>query len=71
MSKHIKKGLRSTVTSIDWHPNNFLIAAGSADFKARVYSAYVKEIEDKPKETPWGKKMPFGNLMGEFSNSGG
>lgn len=71
MSKHIKKPLRSTVTSIDWHPNNYLIAAGCADFKSRVFSAYVKEIEEKPAETVWGKKMPFGNIMAEFTNGGG
>ncbi|XP_041378819.1 actin-related protein 2/3 complex subunit 1A-like [Gigantopelta aegis] len=71
VSKHIKKPLRSTVTSLDWHPNNYLIAAGCSDFKARVFSTYVKEIEEKPNETVWGKKMPFGNVMAEFSNGGG
>ena len=35
VSKHIKKPLRSTVLSIDWHPNNYLIAVGTCDFKAR------------------------------------
>ena len=35
VSKHIKKPIRSTVLSIDWHPNNYLLAAGSSDFKAR------------------------------------
>jgi len=71
VSKHIKKPIRSTVLSLDWHPNNILIAAGSSDFKARVFSAYVKEIESKPESTNWGKKMPFGALMAEFSNGGG
>ena len=71
VSKHIKKPLRSTVLSLDWHPNNILLAAGSADFKARVYSTYVKEIEDKPEATVWGKKMNFGQLMTELSNKGG
>ncbi|PSN42732.1 Actin-related protein 2/3 complex subunit 1A [Blattella germanica] len=33
VSKHIKKPIRSTITSIDWHPNNVLLVAGSADFK--------------------------------------
>lgn len=70
VSKHIKKPIRSTILSIDWHPNNVLIAAGSSDFKARVFSAWVKEIEkEKPGPTPWGTKMPFGELMGEFSTS--
>lgn len=37
----------------------------------RVFSAYVKEIEEKPSPTPWGKKMTFGNCMGEYSNGSG
>ncbi|XP_076996736.1 actin-related protein 2/3 complex subunit 1A isoform X1 [Tamandua tetradactyla] len=36
VSKHIKKPIRSTVLSLDWHPNNVLLAAGSCDFKCRV-----------------------------------
>ena len=31
VSKHIKKPIRSTVTSLDWHPNNVLLVAGSTD----------------------------------------
>lgn len=71
VSKHIKKPIKSTVTCIDWHPNNILIACGSTDFKARVYSAYIKEVDEKPNGTSWGSKMPFGNLMAEFSNGAG
>ncbi|KAK3089296.1 hypothetical protein FSP39_002469, partial [Pinctada imbricata] len=71
VSKHIKKPIRSTVTCLDWHPNNILVGAGSSDFKARVFSAYIKEIESKPSATSWGAKMPFGNMMQEISNGGG
>jgi len=71
VSKHIKKPIRSTVLSLDWHPNNVLLAAGSSDFKTRIFSAYIKEIEAKPSETVWGKKMPFGHCMIEISNGGG
>lgn len=69
VSKHIKKPIRSTVLSLDWHPNNILLAAGSSDFKARVFSTFLKGIEDKPGPTAWGKKMPFGEVMGEFGTS--
>jgi len=69
VAKHIKRPLRSTITTVDWHPNNILLAAGSTDFKVRVFSAYVKDIEQKPSATEWGAKMPFANLMAEFSNS--
>uniref|UniRef100_A0A8C5YDC1 Actin related protein 2/3 complex subunit 1A n=1 Tax=Microcebus murinus TaxID=30608 RepID=A0A8C5YDC1_MICMU len=55
VSKHIKKPVRSTVLSLDWHPNNVLLAAGSCDFKCRVFSACIKEVDEKPASTPWGK----------------
>lgn len=69
VSKHVKKPIRSTVLSLDWHPNNVLIAAGSSDFKARVFSGYIKSVDEKPGPTVWGKKMPFGNCMAEFGTS--
>ncbi|RUS78028.1 hypothetical protein EGW08_014203 [Elysia chlorotica] len=71
VSRHIKKPIRSTVTCLDWHPNNVLLAAGSTDFKCRVFSGYQKEVDEKPGPSAWGSKMPFGNLMAEFSNGGG
>lgn len=73
VSKHIKKPIRSTVTSLDWHPNNVLLVAGSTDYKVRVFSAYIKYIEDQPAPTPWGSRMPLGQMMAEFKNgnSGG
>ena len=46
-----------------------MVAAGSTDFKVRVFSTYIKEIEPKPACTEWGAKMTFANLMAEFSNS--
>uniref|UniRef100_A0A8D2API4 Actin-related protein 2/3 complex subunit n=1 Tax=Sciurus vulgaris TaxID=55149 RepID=A0A8D2API4_SCIVU len=58
VSKHIKKPIRSTVLT------------GSCDFKCRVFSAYIKEVDEKPASTPWGSKMPFGQLMSEFGGSG-
>ena len=47
------------MTALDWHPNNCLLASGTTGFKVRVFSAYVKDIEEKPTATPWGNKMPF------------
>jgi len=57
---------RSTIVSLDWHPNNVLLAAGCCDYKAYVFSGYIKEINAKPSATVWGKKMTFGYLMQEF-----
>jgi len=70
VSKHIKKPICSTVLSIDWHPNNVLIAAGSSDFKARVFSGWVKGVDDKPGACSWGDKFPFGEVLGEFRAGG-
>jgi actin related protein 2/3 complex subunit 1A/1B len=71
VSKHIKKSFKSTVTCLDWHPNNVLLACGSTDFKARVFSAYIKEVDEKPGPTDWGSRMPFANLMAEFTSAAG
>lgn len=71
VSKHIKKPIRSTIVSLDWHPNNVLVAAGSTDFKARVFSGYVKGTDPKPDATVWGKKMKFGECMAEYGTGDG
>uniref|UniRef100_A0A182P8B0 Actin-related protein 2/3 complex subunit n=1 Tax=Anopheles epiroticus TaxID=199890 RepID=A0A182P8B0_9DIPT len=69
VSKHIKKPIRSTVTSLDWHPNNMLLVAGSTDYKVRVFSAFIKDIEQHPEPTAWGPKKPLGQILAEFKNS--
>uniref|UniRef100_A0A2K5YNM7 Actin-related protein 2/3 complex subunit n=1 Tax=Mandrillus leucophaeus TaxID=9568 RepID=A0A2K5YNM7_MANLE len=70
VSKHIKKLIRSTVLSLDWHPNKVLLAAGSCDFKHSVFSSHIKEVDEKPGSMTWDSKMPFGQLMSEFGGSG-
>jgi len=37
----------------------------------RVFSGYIKEVDEKPSATSWGSKMTFANLMAELSNGGG
>ncbi|RXK34770.1 hypothetical protein M231_07975 [Tremella mesenterica] len=71
VSKHIKKPLRTTVLNIDWHPNNVLLAAGAADAKAYVFSAFIKGVDQKPEPTVWGDRLPFGTICGEFSSPNG
>ncbi|PWN33161.1 putative Arp2/3 protein complex subunit sop2 [Meira miltonrushii] len=66
VAKHIKRPLRSTVLSLDWHPNNVLLAAGSADMRARVFSAFIKGVDDRPPPSVWGERLPFGTICGEF-----
>ncbi|TKY87712.1 hypothetical protein EX895_003293 [Sporisorium graminicola] len=71
VAKHIKRPLRSTVLSLDWHENNVLLAAGCADMKARVFSAYIKGVDAKPPASVWGERLPFGTVCGEFSTPSG
>jgi len=69
VSKHIKKEFTSTVLCCDWHPNNVLIAAGGTDMYTRVYSGFIKQIDTRSGlETAFGKKLPFGTLLGEWLN---
>jgi len=37
----------------------------------RVFSSYIKEIDEKPGATEWGSRMPFANLMAEFTSAAG
>lgn len=71
VARHLKKPIRSTVLSVDWHPNNVLLAAGSADTKARVFSAYIKDVDKRPAPTVWGEKLPFNTVCGEYASPAG
>ncbi|CAI5755735.1 unnamed protein product [Candida verbasci] len=68
VSKHLKKPIKSTITTIDWHPNSILLACGSTDGHVRVFSGYIKGIDSKPDPTVWGTKLPFQTLCGDFIN---
>ncbi|KND00713.1 uncharacterized protein SPPG_03831 [Spizellomyces punctatus DAOM BR117] len=69
-SKHIKKPIKSTILSLDWHPDNILLVAGSTDMKTRVFSAYIKGVDGKASNPVWGDKLPLHTLCGEFDNDG-
>ncbi|TCD70937.1 hypothetical protein EIP91_000843 [Steccherinum ochraceum] len=71
VSRLLKKPIRSTVLSVDWHPNNVLLAAGSADMKARVFSAYIKDVDKRPAASVWGEKLPFNTVCGEYTSPSG
>ncbi|KAI0782228.1 WD40 repeat-like protein [Abortiporus biennis] len=71
VSRLLKKPIRSTVLSVDWHPNNVLLAAGSADMKARVFSAFIKDVDKRPAPTVWGEKLPFNTICGEYTSPSG
>ncbi|GAA6062823.1 hypothetical protein JCM10212_002461 [Sporobolomyces blumeae] len=71
VAKHIKKPLRTTVLSLDWHPNSVLLAAGGADGVARVFSAFIKGVDSKPTPSVWGERLPFNTVCGEYSSPAG
>jgi len=71
VSRLLKKPIRSTVLSVDWHPNNVLLASGSADMKARVFSAYIKDVDKRPAASVWGEKLPFNTVCGEYTSPTG
>jgi actin related protein 2/3 complex subunit 1A/1B len=71
VSKHLKKPLKSTITSLDWHPDGVLLACGSTDGHARVFSAYIKGLDEKPPASVWGTKLPFQTLCGDYVNETG
>lgn len=69
VSKHIKENMNSTITCLDWHPNNVLLAAGGTDNVTRVFSAFVRGLdkrEDFANGTAFGDKLPFATLLAEF-----
>jgi|UniRef100_A0AC35G613 actin related protein 2/3 complex subunit 1A/1B len=69
IARQIKTEFKSTISCVSWHPENVLLAVGCYDYKARVFSAYVKDVEERPSPNPWGSKMNFGNLMAQFKTS--
>ena len=69
VSKHLRKPLRSTVTSVAWHSNSVLLAAGGSDGHARVFSSFIKGTDERPEPSAWGERLPFNTVCGEYLNS--
>lgn len=69
VSKHLKKPLRSTITTVAWHPNSVLLAAGSTDAHARVFSSFIKGVDERPESSVWGERLPFNTVCGEYLNN--
>lgn len=69
VSKHLKKPIRSTITSVAWHPNSVLLGAGSTDAHARVFSSFIKGVDERPEGSVWGERLPFNTVCGEYLNN--
>jgi actin related protein 2/3 complex, subunit 1A/1B len=74
VSNLIKKH-KSTVLSLAWHPNSKFLLTGSCDFKARIFSAFLQEVEEDVDAAKWGAIFPqhnqFGECLWEFDQSSG
>ncbi|EFR01752.1 Arp2/3 complex chain sop2 [Nannizzia gypsea CBS 118893] len=68
ISKHLKKPIRSTITTLGWHPNSVFLATGSTDSHCRVLSSYIKGIDQRPEPSVWGERVPFNTNCGEYLN---
>ena len=38
---------KSTVLRVAWHPNSQMLATGSSDFKCRIFSAFVRDLDER------------------------
>lgn len=68
ISKMIKKH-KSTVLTIAWHPDGQLLLTGCADFKCRIFSAFIGG-EDEPIDGLFGNLTDsFADLLADFDTS--
>jgi len=64
------KGNQSTVLGVSWHPTAPLLATSSTDFKCRIFSAWLKNLDGKGQESPFGKDPKFGTVLFETPSYG-
>lgn len=68
ISKMIKKH-KATVNMLDWSPNGKFLITGSCDFKARVFSAFIKGLDSEEDDgfgSIYPKQHKFGEILQEF-----
>lgn len=71
VSKHLKKKFKSTVLCCAFHPHNGqLLATGSADFKARVFSTFDSSVDSAPDAGVFGSPLEFGEAYCELNALG-
>jgi len=69
VSKMVKEH-QSTILAVAWHPTSPIVATACTDCKCRVFSAYLKNLDGKGVETPWGPAAKFGTLLFEHESLG-
>ncbi|XP_050379845.1 actin-related protein 2/3 complex subunit 1B-like [Argentina anserina] len=63
VSKLIRKRHDSSVTSVAWHPNNILLTTASTDGKCRIFSTYIKVVDEKESKAGSSSDAKFGELI--------
>jgi actin related protein 2/3 complex subunit 1A/1B len=82
VAKMIKKAGKSTVSCIDWSPNNLFLIAGGCDFRCRIFSAWIPVVDDEFEiDKSYGgvfddklddkKQCELGTCLAEFDQSCG
>jgi len=64
VSKMIKDHT-STITAVAWHPSAPIVATACMDYKCRIVSAFLKNLDGKGCETPFGPAAKFGTVLFE------
>lgn len=69
VSKMIKKH-KSSVLSLDWHRNNKFLLTGACDYKCRIFSAFIEEVDSRDDEEDFENifkdQFKFGAVLAEF-----
>lgn len=68
VSKMIKKH-KSTVLCVAWHPNSQILATGSSDFKCRIFSAFVPNVDPEQTAGDFAAPQQFGEPYAELPAS--
>jgi len=62
------KGHNSTIQDVGWHPTAPIVATACTDYKCRVFSAYLKNVDGKNVSTPFGDNPKFGTMFFEIES---
>ena len=71
VSKALKRA-KSSVVSVSWHPSGVAVATASTDYRCRVVSAALAEVDGPPDAAPhpiFGPLPEFGGEICEFEES--
>jgi len=73
ISKMVKKH-KSSVLWVAWHPNSQLLATASSDFRCRVFSAYIPNVDSSGVDSILcgnTSQTSFGEVLAEYDASNG